>query len=386
MRASGAVMGMARASFGVGGVRVSGPVAVAGSPTGAGAGSGAAAQGFGAESGLLDDHIQTLGEHDQAGAEQAHDAMGAAGSGRDRMEAIVTAAIAEVTAMGASTNTVQGQRALVAAIRRRLEETKSTVQSANNDAQTRAASADVTAASYDGPGRGMAGAATPMPAAGMPMMVGSMPMMGAGMPSMGSGSAMGSMAGGAMPLAPLAGLMSMIRPQHSASDSDSAQDARMASRLSEGSPAAAIATSDVRFDRLNLPQGRDAYRSYIAQALDTMGITDPAARANWIRGLEVGAERESGFNNNAVNRWDSNARGAIMADGAPAQASRGGLQTIPSTFAAHHHPGTSTNIYDPVANAAAAINYLMRRYHVQRDGSNLSAVPQFNPNHAPQGY
>ncbi len=89
-----------------------------------------------------------------------------------------------------------------------------------------------------------------------------------------------------------------------------------------------------------------------------------------------------------MNLSDSNAHGARMADGAPpAGASRGGLQTIPATFASNHQPGTSRNIYDPVANITAAMNYLMRRYHVQRDGSNLSVVGQFNPpHHAPGGY
>ncbi|MBU8819280.1 transglycosylase SLT domain-containing protein [Mycolicibacterium goodii] len=152
------------------------------------------------------------------------------------------------------------------------------------------------------------------------------------------------------------------------------------------SSASAIPVGQVKYDRLGFPKGRAAYRQYLAQALDVMGITDPQARANWIRGLEVGLERESGFNPEAVNKWDSNAHGPTMPDGAPANSSRGGLQTIPTTFAANHQPGTSTNIYDPVANACAAMNYLMRRYHVSRDGSNLSAVSQFNPNHEPQGY
>ncbi|OBI24309.1 hypothetical protein A5710_00845 [Mycolicibacter sinensis] len=147
-----------------------------------------------------------------------------------------------------------------------------------------------------------------------------------------------------------------------------------------------MGSEDVRFDKVGMPGGRDAYSRYISRALDVMGITDPQARANWTRGLETAVGRESGFNPMAVNKWDSNAHGARMVDGAPLHASRGGLQTIPSTFAAHHQPGTSTNIYDPVANTCAAMNYLMHRYHVLRDGSNLSSVHQFNPHHAPQGY
>lgn len=63
---------------------------------------------------------------------------------------------------------------------------------------------------------------------------------------------------------------------------------------------------------------------------------------------------ESGGNPNAINLWDSNARA-----GHPSQ---GLLQTIPSTFAAYHIPGTSMNIRDPLANIAAAINYAKHVY------------------------
>ena len=59
-------------------------------------------------------------------------------------------------------------------------------------------------------------------------------------------------------------------------------------------------------------------------------------------------QTESGGNPNAINLTDVNARA-----GDP---SRGLLQTIGSTFAAYHVGGTSSNIYDPLANIAAAIN------------------------------
>ena len=65
-------------------------------------------------------------------------------------------------------------------------------------------------------------------------------------------------------------------------------------------------------------------------------------------------QTESGGNPNAINLTDSNA-----AAGDP---SRGLLQTIGSTFAAYHIPGTSNNIYDPLANIAAAINYAKHTY------------------------
>jgi TP901 family phage tail tape measure protein len=63
---------------------------------------------------------------------------------------------------------------------------------------------------------------------------------------------------------------------------------------------------------------------------------------------------ESGGNPNAINNWDINAQ-----QGDP---SRGLLQVIGSTFSAFHWPGTSNNIYDPLANIAAAINYARSTY------------------------
>ncbi|WP_234804833.1 transglycosylase SLT domain-containing protein, partial [Mycobacteroides abscessus] len=155
------------------------------------------------------------------------------------------------------------------------------------------------------------------------------------------------------------------------------------------SSAAAIPVGDVRYDRENFPGGREAYRAYIGRALDVMGITDPAQRENWTRGYLTGAQRESGFNPLAVNDSDSNATSDSRrrSDGHPWNASRGGVQAIPGTFAAHHQPGTSTNIYDPVANICASMNYVMSRYGVSRSGANLASnVAQFNPNHGPQGY
>lgn len=65
-------------------------------------------------------------------------------------------------------------------------------------------------------------------------------------------------------------------------------------------------------------------------------------------------QTESGGNPNAINLTDSNA-----AAGDP---SRGLMQTIMSTFRAYHWPGTSFNIYDPLANIAAALNYARHVY------------------------
>jgi len=65
-------------------------------------------------------------------------------------------------------------------------------------------------------------------------------------------------------------------------------------------------------------------------------------------------QTESGGNKAAINLTDSNA-----AAGDP---SRGLLQVIGTTFSAYHWPGTSNNIYDPLANIAAAINYAAHAY------------------------
>jgi hypothetical protein len=65
-------------------------------------------------------------------------------------------------------------------------------------------------------------------------------------------------------------------------------------------------------------------------------------------------ETESGGDPNAINNWDINAK-----RGDP---SRGLMQTTGSTFARYHVPGTAFNIYDPLANIAAAINYAMHVY------------------------
>ncbi|QPB09579.1 hypothetical protein CPT_Sycamore_039 [Streptomyces phage Sycamore] len=71
-------------------------------------------------------------------------------------------------------------------------------------------------------------------------------------------------------------------------------------------------------------------------------------------GIYRNVMRESGGNPRAVNNWDSNA-----AAGTP---SKGLLQTIEPTFRAYHVPGTSWDVFDPVANIAAACNYAASRY------------------------
>ncbi|KQV21700.1 MULTISPECIES: hypothetical protein [unclassified Kitasatospora] len=150
-----------------------------------------------------------------------------------------------------------------------------------------------------------------------------------------------------------------------------------------------IPVKDVEYSgRGSWKSGEAAVRDYISQTLDLMGITDPKAREQWTKGLLTMAGRESSYNSLPLaNGWDSNATGPKQSDGYPANSSRGPWQCIPSTFAAYHQQGTSTNIYDPVASCAASMNYMMDRYNVSKDGHDLaSKVQQANPGKSARGY
>lgn len=115
----------------------------------------------------------------------------------------------------------------------------------------------------------------------------------------------------------------------------------------------------------------------IDQALTINGIpNDPSLRAQWQELYQHMAQNESGRDPNAGNGWDSNATGSTQEDGLPANSSRGIWQCIPTTFAAYHMAGTSNSIYDPVASAAASMNYVMETYKVSPDGSGLDAFMQ----------
>ncbi|MFF2963379.1 transglycosylase SLT domain-containing protein [Streptomyces sp. NPDC057963] len=90
---------------------------------------------------------------------------------------------------------------------------------------------------------------------------------------------------------------------------------------------------------------------WIRQALDIMKTRGIPGSYD---GLHRNIMRESTGNPNAVNGWDINAK-----NGTP---SCGLLQVIQPTFNAYHVSGTSSNIYDPVANITAAANYAADRY------------------------
>lgn len=119
-----------------------------------------------------------------------------------------------------------------------------------------------------------------------------------------------------------------------------------------------------------IPKG--AHLSVINSALKAAGVPPPGTLAQWQKGLNTLITRESGWNPNAINNWDSNA--------AAGMSSRGLAQVIPPTFASNHVAGTSSNIYDPVANVAAAIRYITRTY------GNITNVQQADASRPPAGY
>ncbi|MGW2035363.1 MULTISPECIES: transglycosylase SLT domain-containing protein [Streptomyces] len=90
---------------------------------------------------------------------------------------------------------------------------------------------------------------------------------------------------------------------------------------------------------------------WIRKSLDIMKAKRIPGSYN---GLHRNIMRESSGNPYAINNWDINAVNGIP--------SKGLLQVIPPTFQAYHVPGTSWNIYDPVANITAAANYAAHRY------------------------
>ncbi|GHF64281.1 hypothetical protein GCM10018787_10750 [Streptomyces thermodiastaticus] len=95
----------------------------------------------------------------------------------------------------------------------------------------------------------------------------------------------------------------------------------------------------------------DNLDGWIRESLDIMRKHNIPGSYN---GIHRNIMRESSGNPYAINNWDINARNGVP--------SKGLLQVIPPTFKAYHVPGTSWNIYDPVANITAACNYAAHRY------------------------
>jgi len=126
------------------------------------------------------------------------------------------------------------------------------------------------------------------------------------------------------------------------------------SAASPAAPSAAAApaiTPTIAPAAVAAPKYTNDLDGWIHEALDIM-------KKNGIPGSYDGiyrnVMRESTGNPQAINLYDSNA-----AAGNP---SKGLLQVIQTTFATYHVPGTSFDIYDPVANIVAACNYAAHNY------------------------
>ncbi len=172
--------------------------------------------------------------------------------------------------------------------------------------------------------------------------------------------------------APTGGQVDFSPPQHEAPPADQNQSAWHEDN--PGNPAGstgeepniggstpigndAVESNPVDMEKLGTPE----MMSQIQQALKLLNAQRAAqglppieeTPENMKAILEI-IQHESGGNPNAQNNSDSNA-----AKGDP---SRGLMQTIGSTFSSYHVQGTSSNIFDPVANIAAGVNYAVSRY------------------------
>jgi hypothetical protein len=146
-----------------------------------------------------------------------------------------------------------------------------------------------------------------------------------------------------------------------------------------------LALSQVTFRDPGDESGEAAMRRYARKACELTGM-DPEFG---VPALTTIAKRESIYNHPRfrVNTTDVNAHGRIAPDGHPLNCSRGATQCIPSTFATYHQAGTATTPYDVVACMCATVNYVRRRYHVNRSGSNFAArVQQADPRRPPHWY
>lgn len=119
--------------------------------------------------------------------------------------------------------------------------------------------------------------------------------------------------------------------------------------LSKAKGIVGTATAKIKSAVTGAGEGVTRWIPLIQQALKLEHL-DPGLLRNVLYQMQT----ESGGNPRAINLTDANAR-----RGDP---SRGLMQVIGSTFQAYHWPGTSGDIYDPLANIAAALNYARHVY------------------------
>ncbi|WP_406470425.1 transglycosylase SLT domain-containing protein [Streptomyces hirsutus] len=137
-----------------------------------------------------------------------------------------------------------------------------------------------------------------------------------------------------------------------------AADAKKKAEQERETEEAASRSGDRHWGGNHVDTGKPAQESY-ADNLDgwireSLDIMNKRGIPGSYEGIHRNIIRESSGDPKAINLWDINAQNGIP--------SKGLLQVIPPTFTAYHVPGTSKNIYDPVANITAACNYAADRY------------------------
>jgi len=270
-------------------------------------------------------------------------AADASQSGRTGMTGVVDDTRRGVAAIAPSTDTAAGKRQLVDHLQSELDRAKSLLKVSEQRNVMLAQLIRGGAGGYGGAGSRMGGG-------------GMSPMMGGGMGGMSPMSLGGGMGG----VPNVSSLSSLLGDGRRGRD----RSARPGLNLHPPVPSG---------------PGADAFRAAIRCGLTIKGITDPVARANWEAGMMVVGDRESDFNNTAVNGEDRNAKGGNH--------SAGTLQFTRTTFEAYHEPGTSPDRGDNVAQVCAFVNYAMDHYGVSADGSDLAAkIQQADPTRPAKGY
>jgi hypothetical protein len=265
--------------------------------------------------------------------------------GRNGMTGVVDDTRRGVAAIAPSTDTPAGKRQLVDHLQSELDRAKSLLKVSEQRNVMLAQLIRGGAGGYGGAGSRMGGG-------------GMSPMMG-GMPGMGAMSPM-SLGGGMGSIPNLSSLSSLLGDGRRGRDRAARPGLTLHPPVPTGS-------------------GADAFRAAIRRGLTIKGITDPLARANWEAGMMVVGDRESDFNNTAVNGEDRNA--------GEGNHSAGILQFTRTTFEAYHEPGTSADRGDNVAQVCAFVNYAMGHYGVSADGSDLAAkIQQVDPTRPAKGY
>jgi hypothetical protein len=306
--------------------------------------SGALATNYSTFAGGAGPALDTLAGNDRALGTRLEEAARSDRTGRTNSGTVVNSAATDTKGLAPFTNLPAGQKALLVALRSRVAQQQQVVQAYK--ARSAQMAALMQSMRYAG-GAGVRGGAPVGGGGGMGIPMGSP--RGAGFPGLNFGQL--------------------------------AKTANLTGQLRGGRRPLGERYSGIRVQPSDIPTtpGAATIRAAINRALDIKGITDPRARRNWETGMMVVSARESGHNPNAKNNWDSNA-----AKGTP---SEGAFQFIAPTFKSYHEPGTSPLLRDPVAQAAAFVNYAMGRYGVAADGSNLSArIQQADPTRSPRGY